>query len=96
MCPDCQRKTHRSEEEKAALTSRINRIIGQLNGIKKMIDEDKYCNDILIQLSAVTSSTKSLSFKILERHMETCVANDIRKGDDSSIEETVDILKRFL
>ena len=96
MCPNCSRTTVRSKEQKAQLTSRINRIIGQLNGIKKMIDEDKYCNDILIQLAAVTSSTKSLSFKILEKHMETCVVEDIRKGDDSSVEETVDILRRFL
>ena len=64
-CSKCQKETHRDEKSKKELTSRINRIIGQMNGVKKMIDEDRYCDDILIQISAVNSALKSLGQEIL-------------------------------
>ena len=64
----CNKTTHRTEEEKKIINNRINRIEGQLKGIKKMVNEDTYCNDILIQLSAIENSVKSLSNHILENH----------------------------
>ncbi len=89
------KKTHRSKEEKKIITNRLNRIEGQIKGIKNMIEEDKYCNDVLIQLSAVENSIKSLSNHILENHLYTCVANDLEKGNMDIIDEMVSLFKRF-
>ncbi len=93
-CNECKR-TVRSEKEKKAIKSRLNRIIGQLNGISNMIDEDKYCDDVLIQLSAVDKAIKSLANHIVERHMETCVVRDIKAGKTEIISEVVNLFKRF-
>ena len=65
--------TKRSEAEKKIINNRLNRIEGQVRGVKKMIEEDRYCDDVLIQLSAIDKSIKSLANHILENHMYTCV-----------------------
>ncbi len=93
-CDEC-RKTVRSEKEKRTIKNRLNRIAGQLNGISNMIDEDKYCDDVLIQLSAVDKAIKSLANHIVERHMETCVVRDIKAGKTEIISEVVNLFKRF-
>ena len=67
----CGKKTKRSPDEKKLIIGRLNRISGQINGISKMIENDAYCNDVLIQLSAVKNSIKSLSSYILENHLCT-------------------------
>lgn len=94
-CPLCQKKTERSEEEKKKLTVRLNRIIGQMNGIKRMIEEDRYCDEILIQLSAVDKAIKSLSSVMLEAHMHRCLIEQIQDGDYDGIDEIIDLFKRF-
>ena len=71
------KKTVRSEDEKKIINNRLNRIEGQVKGIKNMIAEDRYCNDILIQLSAIESSIKSLSMQILENHLYSCITDSI-------------------
>ena len=91
----CSKKTKRSSEEKKRIVSRLNRIGGQINGISKMIENDAYCNDVLIQLSAVKNSIKSLSTYILENHLCTCVARDLENGDPGAIDEIVSLFKRF-
>ena len=91
----CSKKTKRSSEEKKRIVSRLNRIGGQINGISKMIENDAYCNDVLIQLSAVKNSIKSLSTYILENHLCTCVARDLENGDPGTIDEIVSLFKRF-
>ena len=91
----CSKKTKRSEEEKKKIISRLNRIGGQINGIGKMVENDAYCNDVLIQLSAVKNSIKSLSTYILENHLYTCVARDLENGDLDAIDEIVSLFKRF-
>ena len=91
----CQKKTCRSDEEKKAITNRINRIEGQLHGVKKMIQNDTYCNDVLVQLSAIEKSVKSLSNHVLENHLYSCVYNDLEKGNLSIVDELVDLFKRF-
>ena len=91
----CHKKTQRSEEEKKLITSRLNRIGGQIGGITKMVENDAYCNDILVQLSAVKNSVKSLSTYILENHLCTCVARDMEKGDLDAIDELISLFKRF-
>lgn len=95
-CGCCEgRKTIRGEEEKRALKVRLNRIVGQIGGIGKMIDEDRYCDDILIQLSAVNKAIKSLANTIVERHMRTCVVREIKNGNTDIISEVIDLFKRF-
>ena len=94
-CPNCNKKTKRSEEDKKQLINRLNRISGQINGISKMIENDAYCNDVLIQLSAVKNSVKSLSSHVLENHLYTCVTNDLENGDFDSIDELISLFKRF-
>lgn len=91
----CGKKTKRSDEEKKRIISRLNRISGQVNGIAKMIENDAYCNDVLVQLSAVKSSVKSLSTYILENHLCSCVARDLEKGDLDTIDEIISLFKRF-
>jgi len=89
------KKTHRTEEEKKIITNRVSRIEGQLRGIKKMINEDAYCNDILIQLSAIENSVKSLSNHILENHLYTCVIRDLEDGNLEVIDELISLFKKF-
>ena len=87
--------TKRDDNTKKQLTNRLNRIEGQIRGIKKMIEEDRYCNDVLIQLAAVESSVKSLSNQVLENHLLTCISNDIENGNLEVIDELISLFKRF-
>ena len=91
----CYKKTHRTENEKKLLNNRLNRIEGQIKGVKKMISEDAYCNDILVQLSAIENSVKSLSNLLLEKHLYTCIASDLENGKIDTIDEIVSLFKRF-
>lgn len=84
----CKTKT-RENEEKKLIHNRINRIEGQLNGIRNMIDKDIYCDDILIQVSAVTNSLKSLGRLLLENHIRTCVKDELKAGNDDIIDELI-------
>ena len=87
--------TPRSDECKKNLENRINRIIGQLGGIKKMLEEDRYCGDILIQISAAEKALENLGYIILEDHMNTCVSEKIRRNDESIIGETMELIKKL-
>ena len=91
----CNKKTKRGTDEKKLIISRLNRISGQINGITKMIENDAYCNDVLVQLSAVKNSVKSLSSHILENHLYTCVTRDLENGDFDTIDELISLFKRF-
>ena len=91
----CNKKTKRSEQEKKLIINRLNRIGGQISGITKMIENDAYCNDVLVQLSAVKNSIKSLSTHILENHLCMCVARDLENGELDSIDELISLFKRF-
>lgn len=91
----CNKKTIRGEEEKKIINNRINRIEGQLKGIKKMIGEDAYCNDVLMQLSAIENSIKSLSNHILENHLYSCVTRDLENGKLEVIDELISLFKKF-
>jgi DNA-binding FrmR family transcriptional regulator len=85
----------RTDEEKKEITTRINRIIGQLNGVKNMVIENRYCNDVLIQLSAIDKSIKSLANVVLDSHMHTCLIEHIENKDYGIIDEIIDLVKRF-
>ncbi len=89
------KKTRRSAETKKNLINRLNRINGQVNGVKKMIEEDSYCNDILIQLSAIKNSVQSLSNELLDSHLRTCITTDLQKGNLDAVDEVVNLFKKF-
>ncbi len=88
-------KEVRDAETKKMLTSRINRITGQLNGVKGMIEEDRSCTEILIQLSAVEKAAKGLSCVVLEEHLRNGLVGDIQKGNLGSIDEVIDLFRKF-
>jgi DNA-binding FrmR family transcriptional regulator len=85
----------RKEEDRKNLLNRINRIIGQMNGVKNMIENNRYCDDVLIQLSAIDKSIKSLANNILDEHIHTCVVNDIQNGHLETLDEIIELFKRF-
>lgn len=94
-CCERSKREPRSEEEITKISNRMNRLIGQLQGVKKMIEENRYCLDVLIQLSAVQSALKEVSYMILKEHLDTCVTQDILDGKLDSIDETMEIIKRI-
>ncbi|MFC3899353.1 metal-sensing transcriptional repressor [Aliicoccus persicus] len=78
------------------LIKRLKRIEGQIRGIQQMVDDDRYCVDILIQISAAQSALKNVGFQLTERHMKHCVHDAMVKGDgDESVEELMAVLKQF-
>ena len=94
---ECSKKhKHRSEEEYRSLVNRLSRIEGQVRGIKNMIENDAYCTDVLVQVSAVQAALNAFSKKLLSNHIHTCVAENIRKGDDSVIDELVVTLQKLM
>lgn len=96
VCACCRHKnTPRDAAEQKKLTSRINRIIGQLNGIQNMIDDNRYCGDILIQIGAVESALQGLGYLILQEHMETCVVEQVRQGNTAIMTEAVELMKKI-
>ena len=92
----CQRKTAREAEEKKKLMNRLNRIEGQVRGIKKMVENSAYCPDILLQVSAITAALNAFNRELLSTHIRTCVAEGVKNGDDGKIDELVDTLQRLL
>ena len=94
-CCERYKENGRSEEDIKSLDIRINKIIGQLNGIKGMIDDNRYCADILTQVSAVQSALKELSYIILDDHLHTCVSNDIKNENYESLDEAIKLMKKL-
>lgn len=96
ICACCHHKnTPRDAKEQKKLQNRISRIIGQLNGIQSMIEDNRYCGDILIQIGAVESALQSLGYMILQDHMQTCVVEEVKKGNEAIMAEAVELIKRL-
>ncbi len=93
-CP--QRKKERTPEEYAKLINRLNRIEGQIRGIRGMVENGAYCPDILVQSAAVNAAVNAFNKELLASHIRTCVANDIRQGKDEVIDELVVTLQRLM
>lgn len=92
----CHHKiTPRSQEFQADLQKRLNRAIGQLNGVKDMLDDNRYCGDVLIQLAAAESAIHNVSALLLQDHLETCVVEQVQQGNVEIIEEAMQLIKRF-
>ena len=92
----CNKKKERTPEEYKSLINRLNRIEGQIRGIKGMVENDAYCTDILIQVSAVTSALNSFNKKLLESHIKTCVSNDSINGKTETVDELVEVLQKLM
>lgn len=92
----CAKTKERTEEEYKNLIHRLNRIEGQIRGIKGMIEKNAYCTDILVQSSAVSSAMNAFNKELLANHIKTCVADDIRNGKDETIDELVATLQKLM
>lgn len=92
----CHKTKKRSKEEYRSLMNRLNRIEGQVRGIKNMLEQDAYCPDILIQVSAVNAALNSFNKALLSNHIRTCVADDIRDGKNETIDELVHTLQKLM
>lgn len=93
----CAHKTKkRSEDEYKKLINRLSRIEGQIRGIRKMVENDAYCTDILIQVSAVNAALNAFNKELLSNHIRTCVADDIKNGKDETIDELVNTLQKLM
>ena len=95
-CHCSQRKKERSPEEYKKLIHRLNRIEGQIRGIKGMVENNAYCPDILIQSAAVNAAINAFNKELLANHIRTCVADDIRNGKDEAIDELVVTLQKIM
>lgn len=92
----CQKKKHRTEEERRALCNRLSRIEGQIRGIRAMVEEDSYCTDILTQTTAVSSALNAFKSELLSSHIRTCVADNLRAGNDEIVDELLYTLKKLM
>lgn len=98
IIPDCCRHKdkERSEKEYKDLCNRLSRIEGQVRGIRKMLDNNVYCMDIITQVSAVNAALNSFNKVLLANHIKTCIADDIRAGSDEKIDELVKVLPKIM
>ncbi len=90
-----RRLTHRDEETKKDLSKRLNIIEGQIKGINQMIAEDRYCDDVLIQIVAASQALKSLRNQILETHLKTCVKQDVQNGKLDILDDVMQVIKKL-
>lgn len=95
-CCCCQKTKERSEEEYKSLIHRLNRIEGQIRGIRGMVEKNAYCTDILIQSAAVNAAVNAFNRELLANHIRTCVVNDIRNGKDDVVDELVATLQKLM
>ncbi len=95
-CEICHTKhTPRSAVQQKQLQNRLNRMIGQLNGISRMLEENRYCGDILTQVAAVESALQGFGYIVLKEHMETCVVEEVEKGNGQIMEEVIELVKKL-
>ena len=92
----CCKTKERPEKEYKDLIHRLNRIEGQVRGIKSMVEKDAYCPDILVQTAAVNAALNSFSRTLLSNHIHTCVVNDIREGRDEVEDELMATLQKLI
>ncbi len=92
----CEKHTDRSETERRSLINRLNRLEGQIRGIRGMVERNAYCTDILVQSAAVSAAVNAFNKELLACHIRGCVARDIREGKDEVIDELVTVLQRLM
>lgn len=92
----CERKKERDDKEYRDLIHRLNRIEGQIRGIRGMVERDVYCTDILVQVSAVNAALNSFNKVLLSNHIKTCVTRDIKEGKEETVDELVHLLQKLM
>lgn len=90
------RKKHRESDEYDRLITRLNRIEGQIRGIKKMLEDERYCVDILTQTSAAAAAINAFNKELLAEHVRTCVVNDIKEGKEETVDELCNMLQKLM
>ena len=95
-CPCAARKKTRNDKDRRDLLNRLKRIEGQVRGLQRMLDEDAYCPDILVQASAVNSALNGFCRTLLAEHLRTCVSDDIRAGREEAVDELMETLKKLM
>lgn len=95
-CCHCHKTKQRTEDEYKKLMNRLNRIEGQIRGIKGMLEKDAYCTDILVQVAAVNSALNSFNKELLAEHIRTCVIEDIKAGKEDTVDDLVDTIKKLM
>lgn len=94
--PECCRTKIRSEKEHKDLINRLSRIEGQIRGVKNMVEEDRYCIDIITQVAAINAALNSFNKELLANHIRTCVVSDVKAGNDMKLEELVSTLQKLM
>lgn len=96
QCSSAERSTMRSDKIKSNLVSRLNRVEGQIRGIRGMVEKDVYCDDILNQIAAVQSALNAVGKILLEGHMRSCVMERIQQGDEEVIDELLKTMNKLM
>lgn len=92
----CQKTKERSEKEYKDLINRLSRIEGQVRGVKRMVEEDAYCPDILVQVAAINAALNSFNKVLLANHIKSCVTTDIKEGKEETVDELVTVLQKLM
>lgn len=92
----CHKEKHRSEEEMKNLVTRLNRIEGQVRGVKNMVLDERYCVDILRQVSAIQAALNGFNKELLASHIRTCVVEDVRTGNNEVIDELCEVIQKMM
>lgn len=95
-CPCSKRTTEREPDEKRLMMIRLNRIEGQIRGIRAMVEKDAYCPDILVQAAAASAALSSFSRTLLENHVRHCVASDLKAGRDEAVDELMNAIQKMM
>ena len=95
-CECCNKTKKRSEDEYKSLMNRLNRIEGQIRGIKGMLEREAYCTDIIVQASAVNAALNAFNKQLLSSHIRTCVAEDIKAGKDETLDDLLLTLQKLM
>lgn len=95
-CECCHKTKERTQAEYKALINRLNRIEGQIRGIKNMVENDAYCTDIITQVAAANAALNSFNKELLANHIRTCVSDDIKKGKDETVDELVLLIQKLM
>ncbi|RSD25029.1 metal-sensitive transcriptional regulator [Mesobacillus subterraneus] len=95
-CCSSERKSHHSEKTKKNLVTRLNRIEGQIRGIKGLIEKDTYCDDVITQISATQAALNSVAKLLLEGHMKSCIVERIQEGDNEVVDELLTTIEKLM
>ncbi|NKE08285.1 MULTISPECIES: metal-sensitive transcriptional regulator [Mesobacillus] len=95
-CCSSERKSHHSEKTKKNLVTRLNRIEGQIRGIKGLIERDTYCDDVITQISATQAALNSVAKLLLEGHMKSCIVERIQEGDNEVVDELLTTIEKLM